>query len=91
MALEDGKHLNTICSDSVHNSVGTFEDLANVVATELGNPASGHRRASGTLGGGHQHPNPSCSRNRVIGRNEVTDRLEIGERSIRPDYGKRLR
>jgi len=87
MTLEDGKHLNAFVSDSIDDSVGAFEDLANVVAAELGNPAPGHRRDSRTLGRDQQHANPSRSVNGVVSGNEVTDRFEIGERPLRPDYG----
>jgi hypothetical protein len=91
MALENRKHFYTIASDSVDNSIGAFEHLANVVATELGNPPPGHRCASGTFGGSYKHTDPSRSGDGVISGNEVADRLEIGERSIRPDYGEGLR
>ncbi len=89
VALEDRKDFYTIAPDSVDDSVTALEHLANVVATELGNPATSHGRASRTCGS-HQHANPPRSCNGIISGNEVADRLEIGERPISPDDGDRL-
>jgi hypothetical protein len=90
MALEDRENLHAIVPDSVDDPVGALEHLAYVGATELVNPASRHGRASRTFGGGHQYAQPPLSCREIVTGDEVADRLEIGERPIRPDDGERL-
>jgi lipopolysaccharide export system ATP-binding protein len=47
------RYLDAIFPHSVDNSVGALEELADVVAAELGQPPSCQRCACRTLGGGH--------------------------------------
>jgi hypothetical protein len=77
MALEDCKDFDPIAPNSVDHSIGAFEHLANVVATELRNAAPGHRRARCAFSSGQQHAYPPHSGRRIVSGNEVADRSEI--------------
>ena len=91
MALEDREDLYSIATDSVDDAVGELQHLTNVVAPELRNPAPGHGRASCSFGGRHQHSHPSLSCKRIVSGDEVTNRLEIRDRPIRPHNSEPLR
>jgi len=91
MAFEDREDFYAIVTDSVDDAVGALQHLTNVVAPELRNPTPGQGCASRAFGGSYQHSDPSLSRNRIVGGDEVTDRIEIRDRPIRPHHSDPLR
>ena len=90
MALEDREEFDAIARHPVDDPVGALEYLAPVVATKLRNLPARHGCARRALCSDHELANPPLRGTGIVSSDEVADRLEIGERPVRPDDSQRF-